>query len=254
MPDNIDNESASLSSVLAGAFKNLLKEVHTTLPGEIVSFDPITQSASVQITIRRIFVTKEIDGTETEKPDAIPLLTNVPVIFGRGGGWCITHPIKEGDECIVHFSERSFDDWRKNGGVQTPTTWRMHSYSDAFCQVGLSSEPNVISNFDNENFQIRNEEGDVSITLMPNKEIVIKTSNKTTVEAPTVQIDASSQIDINTPTANFSNNVNIGGDLDVSGESSATDHISGGISGKDHKHIGSPTAALGPVSNTGVPI
>ncbi len=249
MPDNIDNESPSLSSVLAGAFKNLLKEVHTTLPGEIVSFDPITQSASVQITIRRIFVTKEIDGTETEKPDAIPLLTNVPVIFGRGGGWCITHPIKEGDECIVHFSERSFDDWRKNGGVQTPTTWRMHSYSDAFCQVGLSSEPNVISNFDNENFQIRNEEGDVSITLLPNKEIHIHSPVKIITTAPTLDFIASSQVNFNTPIATFT------GDVQIDGTSTADgDHVSAGISGKGHNHIGSPTAALGPVSNTGAPI
>src|SRR5210317_1302524 len=169
MPDSIDNQRPSMSAAIRRAFINMMKEVHTTMPGKIVSFDPITQSARVQPLIKRVYVTKEIDGTETPVEVDIPQLINVPVIFLRGGGWCITFPVKSEDECIIHFSERSIDSWRKNGGNQPPKDWRMHDYSDAICQVGLSSEPNVISEFNNDHFQIRNEDGDVKITLQNDK-------------------------------------------------------------------------------------
>lgn len=259
MPDNIVNEKPSLSAVLKQAFTNLMKEVHTTIPGSIVSFDPELQSAEVQANIRRVYVTKETDGSETQQAVDIPILINVPVIFLRGGGWCMTFPIKPEDECIIHFSERAIDVWRKNAGVQDPKDWRMHNYSDAICQVGLSSEPNVITDFDNENFQVRNEEGDVFISLREDKEIHVATPVKVVVTTPIVEVYAETSVLVDTPETTITGNVtingdvqvdgnqNIDGDLTVTGTSAAADHLSDGISGKDHVHkIKSGSSAPGP--------
>lgn len=242
----LNDNNKILSSVIKKAFSNMMKEVHTTIPGKIVSFDPITQSAEVQICINRIFVTIESNGSETEREEAVAVLTNVPVIFLRGGGWCITFPVKEGDECIVHFSERSIDTWRKNGDVQTPNTWRLHSYSDAICQVGLSSEPNVITDFDNENTVIRNEEGDVRIELRSDKEVHIETPIKVKVTTAEVEVEASTSLKVTSPTMDFiaSSNVTFEtpiatftGDVQIDGTSTADeDHISNGISGATHTH------------------
>ena len=240
MPDNITNQKPSLGAAIKQAFKNLLKEVHTTIPGEIVSFDPITQSAEVQLAIRRIFVTHNSDGTETESFVDIPKLIHVPVIFLRGGGWCITFPVKTGDECIVHFSERSLDVWRKSSGLQNPKDWRMHNYSDAICQVGLSSEPNVITDFDNDGLQIRNEEKDVSITLQSDK---------------IVKVIAPAEVIFEVPLITFKGNTQIDGDQHINGTSTSdVDHVSSGISGASHTHTGSPSAPVGGVSNTGGPL
>lgn len=244
MPDNITNHRPALAAVIKRAFINLLKEVHTTIPGEIVSFDPELQSAEVQPTIRRVYVNKGADGSEEESFVEIPKLINVPVVFLRGGGWCITFPVKPGDECIIHFSERAIDQWRKNSGVQNPKDWRMHEYSDAICQVGLSSEPKVITDFDNEHFQVRNEEGDVHISLREDKKVHIITPVKIFAEAPEMQFDASSKIDFNTPIANFS------GDVNIAGTSTAdVDHVSAGKSGASHTHnINSGSSAPGPTA------
>ena len=240
MPDNIINQKPSLSGAIKQAFKNMLKEVHTTIPGEIVSFDPETQTAEVQPTIRRIFVSKGADGTEEERFVDIPKLINVPVVFLRGGGWCITFPVKPGDECIVHFSERSIDQWRKESGVQNPKDWRMHSYSDAICQVGLSSEANAITSFNNDNFQVRNESGTVFIELRADSIVRVVAPGEIILDSPLVTFTGSTVTQINQK---------------VNGVSTAiVDHISAGVSGKGHRHAGSPTAPVGPVTDTGVPI
>jgi len=248
VPDSISNQKPNLSLVIRQAFYNLLKEVHTTIPGKIVSFDPETQSAQVQASIRRIYVTKDSVAGETQTPVDIPTFINVPVIFLRGGGWCITFPVKTDDECIIHFSERAIDTWRKNGDIQDPKDWRMHNYSDAICQVGLSSEANLISDFDNENFQVRNEDGDVSVTLSKDKEVKVDTPVKVIVTAPEQEFEASTSMNFNTPIATFTQDVQIDGTSNADG-----DHVSAGISGKGHKHDGSPTAGTGPVSDTGGP-
>jgi len=67
------------------------------------------------------------------------------------------------------------------------------------------------------------------------------------VNCKTANIDATTETNITTPTANFSADVNIGGNLVVTGESTAADHISDGISGKSHTHkITSGSSAPGP--------
>jgi hypothetical protein len=243
MDVNMDSSLSSLSSAIRNAFTNMLKEVHTTIPGSIVSFDPVTQSAEVQISIRRIYIANQADGTETKTPVEVPMLINVPVIFLRGGGWCITFPVKPNDECIVHFSERAIDTWRKNGDIQNPKDWRMHDYSDAICQVGLSSEPNVITNFDNTNMQIRNEEGDVSITINEDKSINVE-SLSVNINSASATFTGNLQVDGD---INVSGSADIGGSIDITGTSTAADHVSGTVSGRTHIH---PT----PSGPSGVPV
>ena len=225
MSNKAEDNTGSLSAAIRLACKNMLKEVHTTIPGYIVSFNPTTQSAQVQVSIRRVYVNNR-SGEDVQTAVQVPALIHVPVIFLRGGGWCITFPVKAGDECIVHFSERAIDTWRKNGGVQDPKDWRMHDYSDAICQVGLSSEANIITDFDNANMQIRNEEGDVSVTLKANKDIEI-TSPNITLNAANTTLTGDLRVD---------GSVGVGGDIGIDGNSTAADHISGTVSGKTHTH------------------
>jgi len=241
-----NNAKGSLSAAIRGAFINLLKEVHTTLPGEIVSFNPSTQTAEVQASIKRIYVKEQADGSEIETAINIPILINVPVMFPRGGGWCITFPVKAGDECIIFFSERAIDVWRKNGGVQSPKDWRMHDYSDAICQVGLSSAPNTIADFNQDDFQIRSESGNVKITLTNAEDITIETPNTVTVGAENLVFNATGSVVFNTPEATFNgnttaNSADIIGSIDIGGTSTASDHDSDGVSGKSHMHGGVQT-------------
>lgn len=255
MTDKNTNESTGgIAGLIRQGIVNHMKDVHTALPGKIVEFNSENQTASVQLLIRRIFKgDKEVD---------LPQLISVIVWQARAGGFNITFPVKPDDECLVLFSERSLDKWFKNGDIQTPNDFRMHSLSDAICLVGMSSEPKIISGYDPENLQIRNEENDQSVTLLANKDIKVVTGD-ISVEmvnaSNTVNIISPTKINIDTPLAEFTTNVKVNGtlevmqdvtmnsNLDVTGESSAADHLSDGISGKDHTHkILSGSSAPGP--------
>lgn len=59
----------------------------------------------------------------------------------------------------------------------------------------------------------------------------LKVSGTTTVDTPTTNWKGN---------INVTGNINVNGKVDISGKSTAADHISGGISGKNHKHRDTP--------------
>lgn len=121
----------------AAQIESRLKDLHTCMPGIIASFNPDTQTASVQPAIKRIFTEKGAIN--------LPLCVDVPIAFPGGGDFFLTFPVKEGDECILFFSERCIDFWHAYGGVQLPAEYRLHDLSDAFAQVGVNSQPNKLT-------------------------------------------------------------------------------------------------------------
>jgi hypothetical protein len=90
---------------------------------------------------------------------------DVPVMFPRGGGFVLTFPVEKGDECAVWFAERAIDEWHKAGGVQEPGTFRTHDMSDAFAQVGISSIPRAVSNFNGRSVELRRLDGEAKVQI-----------------------------------------------------------------------------------------
>ena len=124
-----------------------LKDLHTSLPGIVQSYDAGKQTVSVQPAIKRIFSEKG------ETP--LPLCVDVPVCFPGGGDFYLTFPVKKGDDCILVFSERCIDAWYSNGGVQPPAEYRTHDFSDAFAIVGVNSQPRKLSNVQTDGAELR---------------------------------------------------------------------------------------------------
>jgi hypothetical protein len=106
-----------------------LYDVHTALPGQIISYDHTTQKATIQPCLRKSY----LDGTTQE----MPILNNVPVIFPRAGGASLTFPVVSGDTCLLLFIERSTDLWKSVGGVVAPNDPRKFDLSDAVAIMGL---------------------------------------------------------------------------------------------------------------------
>ena len=125
MVDKTKSRQQSLPLMVQTGIKSAIKELHTSIPGIIQEFDPVTQFAKVDIAIKRI---KASDGREVQ----IDPIVNVPVYFQRSGGFEITFPILKGTECWVHFSERSLDNWKRFGEIRRPIDLRFHDYQDAF--------------------------------------------------------------------------------------------------------------------------
>jgi hypothetical protein len=126
-------------------------EIHTSLPGIVEKFDATKQTAVVRPVVHRFF------RGQGFKP--LPQLFDVPVIFPRGGDFVLTFPVKQGDECILHFSERAIDNWHVTGKVSEPSEFRTHDLSDACAQVGVSSLPKVVKNFNTTAVELRSLDG-----------------------------------------------------------------------------------------------
>lgn len=132
-----------------------LANLWTSIPGIIQSFNAAQQTAVVQPAI----MAKQFDINGVAKDVALPLLLDCPVQFPSGGGYTLTFPVAQGDECLVVFSARCIDAWWQSGGVQVQAVLRMHDLSDGFAVLGFSSVPRVVSGISSSTTQLRSNDG-----------------------------------------------------------------------------------------------
>lgn len=82
---------------IEGLIQNAMKDSFANLPGEIVSFDSSKQIATVKSMYK-----PTVDG----KAQLAPELVDIPVNIQRGGGFCMTLPLKAGDNVQLGFEGR----------------------------------------------------------------------------------------------------------------------------------------------------
>ncbi|KGP42276.1 Gp138 family membrane-puncturing spike protein [Morganella morganii] len=152
----------SLLDVLSQHASNERNDIHTALPAKVVSCDG--HSATVQL-----MITQVMRGGETL---ALPPLVDVPVGFYRGGGFCVTVPVKAGDEGLVIFAERCIDGWYVSGQQSAPLDTRFHDYSDAFFLPQGSSQPNRIPAYSADSLSLQTDDGSTFIRIKPGKIIM----------------------------------------------------------------------------------
>lgn len=152
----------SLLDVLSQHASNERNDIHTALPAKVVSCDG--HSATVQL-----MITQVMRGGETLE---LPPLVDVPVGFYRGGGFCVTVPVKNGDEGLVIFAERCIDGWYVSGQQSAPLDTRFHDYSDAFFLPQGSSQPNRIPAYSADSLSMQTDDGSTFIRIKPGKIIM----------------------------------------------------------------------------------
>jgi hypothetical protein len=127
--------SPSLEEVVRAAMEFRLSEVHVALPGQVIKYTAATQTADIKPLIKRTVILD--DGSE--ELEAIPVITSVPVMFPRAGGFFISLPIVPGDNVLLVFNERSIDLYSASTGKidVDPVDLRKHDLSDAVCFPGF---------------------------------------------------------------------------------------------------------------------
>lgn len=118
--------------------------------GTIEKYDESTCTASVKL--------MTLFDEKTPYTWEYPILPNVPVVKNK----YISHPIKEGDGCLVIFLDSDFTVWLDKGERQAPLTPRLHNLNDPIAIVGidtLSERPT----FGNTDVEINAGEGQVVI-------------------------------------------------------------------------------------------
>src|SRR5512138_1112258 len=113
----------SLEEVLDAVLESRLLEVHTAIPGKVVSYDPATQTAEVTPVVQR--AEPRADGGNTLTP--LPSISDVPVQWPRGGGFALHFPLAPGDHVLLVFSEAAIGHWRASGELAPPGDLRRHS-------------------------------------------------------------------------------------------------------------------------------
>jgi len=122
--------SNEVKSAIMSWVNGAISNVHTALPGTIVSYDAGSNRASVQ--------PFGAIKTKDARSIAYPVIYNAPVQFpcGMGGRAGVTFPIRPGDGCIVLFAEGQMDDYLSGGDS---FDGRKHSLNDAMIIPGMYS-------------------------------------------------------------------------------------------------------------------
>ena len=133
-----------------------LADVHTCLPGVIVSYDG--QFAAVRPALDKQLANGEIL--------AAPQIARVPVCWPcgdvSGGQALISVPLRAGDNVLLHFSERALDDWL-NGTDGAPGDPRQFDLSDAFATPMM--RPGTVPAADLDSLTLRYGAGALRISL-----------------------------------------------------------------------------------------
>ncbi len=168
----------SEAEMIADAIESALIDVHVALPGKIQSYDPATQTATVELQLKRALP----KGDGTYATEDLPVLENVPIQFPRTKLFAFTLPIAEGDFGLVVFSEMSLDQWRSKAGNTSPGDVGRHTLTGGVFQPGLMPNDEAIDDDIGSDLMI-GEIGGVQVRVKPGGVCHVVTGGSTTADS-----------------------------------------------------------------------
>jgi hypothetical protein len=221
--NNFPGQDAAGYSDLLSAFNNIVRSymdrVDTVQPVEVVKVNGAFADVKPLVTHVN---TRGLD-IELKDGDVIP---NVPVMTVAGNGGYLSFNVRAGDVGLLVASKFDISNFKKTGGRARAASARRFSWSDGFFL------PLVMQSIDAD-FKIG------------------KAGNYIRFKNGGIEINGNI-----THTGNYSQtgNFDISGNADIGGISTASDHVSDGISGKSHTHgPGSYSNSAGPVGGSSSP-
>lgn len=138
-------QTPELIDVILAAVDQRAAGVHTSLPGEIVSYDRKSRSASVQILITARYYDERGD-VQYEKH---PIIPRVPVVLPGDYIFGMSLPLQNGSPCLICFSNKAIERWKYSGKLSGPIHARDHHPSDCFAIPGAfapGASPGLLGN------------------------------------------------------------------------------------------------------------
>ena len=169
---SITSRNGDKSELFRALAEKISGTIRVAVPGIIQSFDPATQTCTVQPAIRE--KVRNDDGTTTDTD--LPLLLDLPVVLPRTTKFALTFPVEAGDECLVIFADSCINAWFSSGGIQNQEERRRHDLSDGFAIVGVGSLAASVGDYLEDGVQLRSLEEETAVTLKQ-KEITLSTPN-----------------------------------------------------------------------------
>jgi len=157
---------AEYSKMLRGIFGEYLKDnMRTSVPGHVLSFDPATQMAEVQI---GLMLEDRLGSQQPRRP-----IIHVPVQFWGAAGGTLECRVASNTEGVLFFSQECIDSWVDQGGVAVKSEPRRFSINDAYFIPGVRSIPGAITDFSNDGIRLRSNDGSAYFWIHDNKSLEI---------------------------------------------------------------------------------
>jgi hypothetical protein len=157
-------ENVNLTDVLLELARSINLKLNCHAVGTIESFSPSNQTCTATIAYQKTIVTRNDDGTYSEKIQSYPVLVGVPVVVISGGTARLTMPIQKGDSCLIMFNDRDMDTWMTSGQVLPPNTARLHDLNDGIALVGLFPLTRSLASYDDTRAMLQNGETYVGVS------------------------------------------------------------------------------------------
>lgn len=224
------------------AIEDNIENLFTSLPGNIVAFDP--PFATVQPGIMRVH-------TSSGKLVKPPLIVEVPLVVYGGSDFYVEPEITPGTECLICFSQRIIDGWIQSGGVAEKVDNRIMNEDDAMCIPGLRSLMNRPIDYANNGIRLRNKAGDQFFWLKNDGNGIITVPNLT-INAETVH---NGNVTLNgnltqTGNQNVTGNITASGTVKASVVNALTSLLIKGLEMLGHRHTNGTRSD----GNTGGPL
>lgn len=164
----IGKTTNSANDILSAATQAERDSMWGPIPGEVVSYDSISGTATVQPLYRPIH-----DG----RPIDMPVLYEVPIDMPRTAGGGITFPVPAGSKVMLTPQMRAMDDY-DDGGDAIPVDARSFHISNMRASIsGGDRLSNPMPNVDPDNVHIRfSPDGEFGIKGSPDGKISISGS------------------------------------------------------------------------------
>lgn len=203
------------AKMLREIFGEYLKDnVRTSVPGHVLSFDPATQLAEVQI---GLMLEDRLGSAEPRRP-----IVRVPVQFWGATGGTMECRVAEGVEGSIMFSQECIDSWVDQGGVAAKSEPRRFSINDAYFVPGVRSVPGAITDFANDGIRMRDNTGAVYAWLKDDKTVSMSNG------AGFITIEPGGTVNINGVKITPASLVTTPNDV-VAGQISLTKHRTSGV-------------------------
>lgn len=152
-------------------WKNAFR-LNTMIPAIVDEFDTATQRVSATPAIQAKYTTPEMEVIYIDYPK----ITNIPLSIIKCPGLKLTCPVKKGQNCTLIFSQRSIDNFLIDGRIHPPfegdnpmyCALRCMDMTDAVCFPGIITNPEAISNYNNDAIEIRSDDGATKISVSEN--------------------------------------------------------------------------------------
>lgn len=158
--------------------------------GFIEEFHPEDLTAIVRLAQKKT-IGQNQDGTQQVRDYA---LISAKVCYSSP---YMTYPLKQGDECLVLFSDTELESWFITGEALPEGYPRMHDITDAVVIAGIRSMPKMIEILES------------ALHLFYYGVDIQLKGNELVINAPFQTLNAASQITLNAPDVNVTGNLNV---------------------------------------------